>query len=163
MANNNYIDNIKIENARIVFRNFAGKPDKFNPKGGKRSFSVVITDHDFAKNLIREGWNLKQFKASEDQEGEPDYYIQTKVSFDNNPPHIYLIAGKKKTVLTEETVASLDYAEISSVDVVITPYHYSTPDREGIAAYCKTLYVNVIVDDFASKYEFDDEEDIPFN
>lgn len=157
------VENIKIENARIVFRNFAGKPDKFNPRGGERKFSVVIADHDFAKSLKEEGWNIKQFRPRDDEEAEPDYYLEVKVRYNNFPPHIYLITGKTKTALTEETVSSLDYAEISNIDVVISPYEYDLNGKQGIAAYCKTMYVNVVLDDFASKYEFEDEEEIPFN
>ena len=119
MAKNN-IENIKIENARIVFRNLSGKPDKFNPQGGKRSFSVVIEDTEFANELKREGWNIKQFNPSPDSDEEPAHFISVKVSYNNIPPHIYLCTSKNKTLLNEDTVGQLDYAEISNVDIVIT-------------------------------------------
>ena len=163
MAKN--IENIKIENARIVFRNLSGKPDKFNPQGGKRSFSVVIEDHEFANQLKREGWNIKQFNQSPDSDEEPAHFISVKVSYNNIPPHIYLCTSKNKTLLNEDTVGQLDYAEISNVDIVITPYQYKMNDgRSGISAYVKTMYVTVVEDEFASKYEYDDldDEEIPF-
>lgn len=163
MAKNN-IENIKIENARIVFRNLSGKPDKFNPQGGKRSFSVVIEDPEFANELKREGWNIKQFNQSPDSDEEPAHFISVKVSYNNIPPHIYLCTSKNKTLLNEDTVGQLDYAEISNVDIVITPYQYEVSDRTGISAYVKTMYVTVVEDEFASKYEYDDldDEEIPF-
>lgn len=162
MAKN--IENIKIENARIVFRNLSGKPDKFNPQGGKRSFSVVIEDHEFANELKREGWNIKQFNPSPDSDEEPAHFISVKVSYNNIPPHIYLCTSKNKTLLNEDTVGQLDYAEISNVDIVITPYQYEMSGRTGISAYVKTMYVTVVEDEFASKYEYDDldDEEIPF-
>lgn len=162
MAKN--IENIKIENARIVFRNLSGKPDKFNPQGGKRSFSVVIEDHEFANELKREGWNIKQFNPSPDSDEEPAHFISVKVSYNNIPPHIYLCTSKNKTLLNEDTVGQLDYAEISNVDIVITPYQYEMSGRSGISAYVKTMYVTVVEDEFASKYEYDDldDEEIPF-
>ena len=163
MAKN--IENIKIENARIVFRNLSGKPDKFNPQGGKRSFSVVIEDSEFANELKREGWNIKQFNPSPDSDEEPAHFISVKVSYNNIPPHIYLCTSKNKTLLNEDTVGQLDYAEISNVDIVITPYQYKMNDgRSGISAYVKTMYVTVVEDEFASKYEYDDldDEEIPF-
>lgn len=162
MAKN--IENIKIENARLVFRNFSGKPDKFNSQGGKRSFSVVIDDPKFAEDLRREGWNIKQFNQSPDSDEEPEHFLSVKVTFNNFPPHIYLCTKKNKTLLTEETVGSLDYAEISNVDIVITPYQYEMNGRSGVAAYVKTMYVTVVEDEFASKYEYDDsdDEELPF-
>ena len=158
------IENIKIENARIVFRNLSGKPDKFNPQGGKRSFSVVIEDSEFANELKREGWNIKQFNQSPDSDEEPAHFISVKVSYNNIPPHIYLCTSKNKTLLNEDTVGQLDYAEISNVDIVITPYQYEMSGRSGISAYVKTMYVTVVEDEFASKYEYDDldDEEIPF-
>ena len=162
MAKN--IENIKIENARIVFRNLSGKPDKFNPQGGKRSFSVVIEDPEFANELKKEGWNIKQFNPSQDSDEEPAHFISVKVSYNNIPPHIYLCTSKNKTLLNEDTVGQLDYAEISNVDIVITPYQYEMSGRSGISAYVKTMYVTVVEDEFASKYEYDDldDEEIPF-
>ena len=163
MAKNN-IENIKIENARIVFRNLSGKPDKFNPQGDKRSFSVVIEDPKFANELKKEGWNIKQFNPSPDSDEEPAHFISVKVSYNNIPPHIYLCTSKNKTLLNEDTVGQLDYAEISNVDIVITPYQYEMSGRSGISAYVKTMYVTVVEDEFASKYEYDDldDEEIPF-
>lgn len=157
-------DNLKIENARIVFRNFSGKPDKFNTQGGKRNFCIVIDDSNDAEELINQGWNIKRFKARDDEE-EPGYYLPVKVSYNVAPPHIYICTNKSKTQLTEDTVGTLDYADISTVDAIISPYHYSdVGGRSGVSAYIKTMYVNVIVDEFASKYEFDDEPDeLPFD
>lgn len=158
----NSIENIKIENARLVFRNFSGKPDKFNSQGGKRSFSVVLEDSEFAKSLIREGWNIKQFNPSPDSDEEPEHFISVKVSYNNVPPHIYLCTKKSKTLLTEETVGSLDYAEISNVDIVITPYQYEMNGRSGISAYVKTMYVTVVEDEFADKYDYEEDDEVPF-
>lgn len=156
------VENITIENARIIFRNLSGKPDKFNPQGGKRGFSVVIDDSKLAKDLQKEGWNIKEFKPREDEEGDPGHFLQVKVLYsDRSNPHIYLCTKKSKTMLNEETVGSLDYAEISSVDLVIRPYEYDVNGRHGISAYVKTMYVNVVEDEFADKYEY--EEEAPFN
>ena len=153
------IDNITIENARIIFRNLSGKPDKFNTQGGKRGFSVVIDDPKFAKELIKEGWNVKTFKPKDDEEGEPGHFLPVKVLYsERSNPHIYLCTKRSKTMLNEDTISSLDYAEISSVDIVIRPYEYDVRGQKGVAAYVKTMYVNIVEDEFADKYSFEEEE-----
>lgn len=157
-------DKIRMENARIIWRNFSGKADKFNPKGGKRSFSVVIEDGELAAQLAADGWNVKQLKPrNEDEETDPNYSLQVKVSFDNKPPRIYLVTRNNKVLMNEDTVDSLDYAEISNVDLVIAPYTYDVNGKSGVAAYLKTMYVTVIEDEFADKYDFGDDEEVPFD
>ena len=157
------VQNITIENARIIFRNLAGKPDKFNPQGGKRGFSVVIDDPKFAEELKKEGWNIKQFKPRPDDTEEPPHFLQVKVLYsDRSNPHIYLCTKKSKIMLNEETVNSVDYADIASVDLVIRPYEYDVNGQRGVAAYVKTMYINIVEDEFADKYEYEEEE-IPFN
>ena len=155
---------IRMENARIIWRNFSGKADKFNPKGGKRTFSVVIEDADLASQLIEDGWNVKQLKPrNEEEEENPRYSMQVKVSFDNKPPRVYLVTRNNKVLMTEDTIDSLDYAEIQNVDLVITPYTYDVNGKSGVAAYLKTMYVTVIEDEFADKYDFGDDEEVPFD
>lgn len=155
---------IRMENARIIWRNFSGKADKFNPKGGKRSFSVVIEDAELASQLTEDGWNVKQLKPrNEEEEENPRYSMQVKVSFDNKPPRVYLVTRNNKVLMTEDTIDSLDYAEIQNVDLVITPYTYDVNGKSGVAAYLKTMYVTVIEDEFADKYDFGDDEEVPFD
>lgn len=160
--NNERIPNLSVENARIIFRNFAGKEGKFNP-AGKRSFCLLL-DEEAAERLHDEGWNVKTL-APRDPDDDPQPYIQVAVQFGNYPPNIYLISGKTKTKLDEDTVSILDYAEIENVDLIINPSRWEVSGKSGVKAYLKTLYVTIVENEFEKKYRDMDESDdgeIPF-
>lgn len=149
--------NLAIEGAKIVIKNFGGNPDKYNSTGGKRYCCIAI-DKDMADDLIRDGWNVKQFKSTNDPDYEPGYYLQLKVRYEKFPPNIYLVTRHGKKLLTEATVGELDYADIDTVDIVINGSEYDVNGKQGISAYVKNMYVTVIEDQFADKYRFDDME-----
>lgn len=157
--NNRVTENIVIENARVLFRNFSGRPDKYN-RDGQRNFCVIIEDASMASKLIDDGWNIRVLPPREDGE-QPRYYIQVAVSFKAIPPKIVMITernGKiKRTNLDEESVSVLDFAEIRNVDLTIRPYNWviqegTKNEKNGVKAYLKNLYVTIEEDEFEEKY-----------
>lgn len=152
---------IPFEDAKIKYRNFSGKEKNFNP-AGRRNFCLII-DEETAAKMTEDGFKVK-VTPPRNEGDEPEYYIQVKVNYDNNPPQIYMIANGKKTLLTEKTVGSLDYAEIERIDLKISPYRYDFNGRTGLTAYCDKMYVTIQPDPIDARYDFDDSEDeeIPF-
>ena len=147
-------DPILIENARIIYRNFAGEKQRYNA-AGYRNFHVVIEDEGLATMLMQDGWNLKKFKARPDDEDVlPGYHMQVVVSFESQqPPRIVMITNKKAVILSEETVSLLDSAEIIKCDLEIRPYNWQLATGEhGVKAYLKTIYATIKADPFAEKY-----------
>lgn len=153
------MENLKIENATIMFRNFAGKADRFNA-AGNRNFCVRL-DEDIAVKLADDGWNVKPLRKR-DEDDDQMYRLQVAVRFDILPPHVYMVCGKNTVPLNEDTIDQLDWAEITNVDLSIRPRQWEMNGQTGVKAYLHTMYVTIEEDPFASKYSPMEDPDLPF-
>lgn len=145
--------NIKIEGARLIFRNFRGEKNDYNDEGN-RNFGVLLDD-DLAEELKEEGWRVKHLRPKPD---DPDQYEQpwlpVKVKYGNIPPIVQLINSKGKVKLDEETIDQLDWTQAKNVDLIIHPYNYPAIKGRpaGVSAYLRSMYFTKDEDEFASKY-----------
>ena len=123
---------LQIDNARIIFRNFAGRGDKYN-REGDRNFAVVIEDQNLADDLIADGWNVKIKSRGEDE--DPFMFLPVKIKFNDRGPNVYLKTGSRVNKLDEESVSCLDDVDIMSVDLDIRPYDWDVNGKSGRTAY----------------------------
>lgn len=142
-------NNIAISDAKVVFRNFSGKEGKYNP-AGRRNFCVFL-ETEAAEVLEEDGWNVRWLEPKEEGT-EKQAYLQVAVSFDNIPPKILLVTAHGKTVLDEDSVNVLDWADIRKTDLIIRPYNWDVNGKAGVKAYVKSMYITIDEDEFEGKY-----------
>lgn len=147
---------VEINDARIVFRNFAGRGDKFN-REGDRNFAVVIPNQEIADALINDvnefgiGWNVKINEPREAGD-DPFIFLKVKIKFNNRGPAVYLKTGDKLNKLDEDTIGMLDDVDIASVDMDIRPYDDIINGNPFRTAYLQSICITQNIDRFAARY-----------
>ena len=146
---------VEFDDVRIIYRNLRGEGTKFN-REGDRNFAIRIYEEDAADALRENGWNVR-VKPPRSEEEEPFMYLPVKVKFNERGPHIYLVSGKAKTKLNEDTVAMIDDIDIARVNLDIRPYDWEVQGKSGRTAYLQSMEVMQEVDRFAAR-----DDDVPF-
>ena len=82
---------IRIDNAKVMFRNFSGTPGTYN-QAGNRNFCVFLPD-DLARDMESKGWNIRWIKSREDE--PPQALVAVKVNYGNYPPSIFIVSNGK--------------------------------------------------------------------
>lgn len=146
-------DTVTMEDVQIIFRNFTGRAGMYN-KEGDRSFAVKLSP-EWAEELTKRGWNVKYLRARDEDEAE-QAYISVKINFDGpRPPKAFMISPStnRRTQLGPDEIEILDYADILQVDLILNPYQYTVNNKSGISAYLESIYVTIIEDALARKYD----------
>ena len=144
---------VQIDDARIIYRNFAGAPSKFN-RERHRNFAVVIKDQDIAEALTEKGWNVK-IKPPREEGDEPFMFLPVKVKFNERGPRVYLqnsLGGRNRVTLDEDTVGILDNVDITNGDLDVRPYDWDVQGKTGRTAYLQSICVTQEVDRFLERY-----------
>lgn len=144
---NERIENLYIENAKIINKDFSGM--KWG--NGKRTFGVIIEDPEVAQQLNDIGWQIK-VREPRDENSLPTHWIKVEARFDNYPPTVMSIEGNKKVPISENRLGSLDRVHITSADVIISPSRWESALGSGIKAYLKTMYVTIESNPIDAKY-----------
>ena len=147
---------LQIDDARIIFRNFSGRADKYN-REGDRNFALIIPNQDIADALMNDtneygvSWKVK-IKEPREEGDAPFMYLPVNVKFNDRGPKVVLISGNNQTPLDEDTVSILDDINISCVDMDIRPYDGESTYGPFRSAYLQTMYVTQEIDRLGRKY-----------
>jgi hypothetical protein len=142
-----------VEDAPIIFRNFAGKEGQYN-REGDRNFAVVLPN-EIAVQMLNDGWNVRYLEARE--EGDEDTpYISVSVNFKNRPPRVVLLTSTSRTQLDEDSVEILDWADIQTADLIARGYDWDVNGKTGTKAYLQSLFVTIEEDALERKYSINE-------
>lgn len=147
---------LEIEDARIIYRNFAGEGSKFN-REGDRNFAVIIPDEETKEILVENGWTVK-IKPPRDEYEEPFMFLPVKIKFNSRGPAAYVVSGDSVTRLSEDTIHMLDEIDIASVDMDIRPYDWEVNGKTGRSAYLQAINVIQNIDRFGARYASEEKE-----
>ena len=136
---------LSLDDVKLVKRNFSGKTDDYNDRGERTC--LIVIDSVLAEQkgfdsveamvaaLQEDEWKVGWFKQK-DEDDEREAFLPVKAVYgDRKQPNIYIRAGKTSTLLTDETVGSLDYAEIEKVDVILLRHFWTYNGRNGYNNY----------------------------
>jgi hypothetical protein len=163
MAGEKQLQPVVMEGMRMIFRNFAGKEGQYN-REGDRNFGVILPP-EVAEAMLRDGWNVKYLKPSEEEQEEGieqgPAWLSVSVNFDKGkPPKIMLVTSRGPTKLDEHTVDQLDWVDVAAdpetgnpkCDLIVRPYTWEVSGRTGIKAYLQSMYVTIEEDELERKY-----------
>ena len=149
---------------RGSFRNFSGEKSGRYDTPGKRYFHFIIEDDEIAEQLNNEGWGVHVLNPRDPQE-RPTHFLKVQIRLGS--PYFrcdcYSVSRDVKTLLTDETLRTLDGADIDFADLDIRPYEY---EDGHISAQLEEGFFNVRASHFADRYSDDrfqrPSDDIPF-
>lgn len=168
---------LQIDDARIIYRNFAGRGDKYN-REGDRNFSVIITDESIKDELLNDvneygaAWNVK-IKPPREEGETPFMYLPVKLKFrefDKNGrklpkpigPDLYLRTGTNLNKIDFEDIAMFDDIDIETVHMDIRPYDDVISGKAFRSAYLQSICIVQKLDRFAARYSTNEDEHLPF-
>lgn len=142
--------NVVIEDAQVLFRNFAGREQQFN-SAGDRNFCVIL-DPKQAADLKDQGWNVKELRSREEGE-EPKSYLQVSVNYGKGrPPQVVIVTSKGRIDLGADEIPMLDFADVQNWDIILNPYEWEVNGNKGVKAYLKKAFVTLNEDELDLKY-----------
>ncbi|QAY17187.1 hypothetical protein SEA_MADAMATO_69 [Streptomyces phage Madamato] len=145
-------EEVTLEGARIIYRNFSGKAQMYNAEG-YRNFHVVL-DPEMGESMLAAGWNVKVKPPREEGEA-PFYHLKVNVKYDGpRPPRIFMVtmSTNSRTQMPEDLVGMMDWGEFDTIDLKISPYNYNIGGKQGVSAYLKSMFAVLHEDELDKKY-----------
>lgn len=124
-----------IKNAEIIFKDFSNKRGVIPYP----TFAVII-DETSAKDLIKQGWNIKYIPVND------KYYIPVTVAIHASLCPIFDVKNTKTNEIIDD-ISVLDECDIKDAEVSINPHVWNLQDGEHhVKAYLAKLKGSIYYD-----------------
>ena len=77
-------------------------------------------------------------------------FLPVKVKFNDRGPNVYLVSGRRKVKLDEDSISMLDNVDIAGVNLDVRPYDWEVNGKTGRTAYLQGMEVIQELDRFAA-------------
>lgn len=164
------ISRIRVRDAKLLFANFSGDPEKNIDNSSKRLVNLIVDDEEAYNIMLEDGWNFKTQMIEEGVYAEPFQVLdngkvcnprtELRVNYNcKRQPKIYLhtSANRKGILMDEDSVGELDGAYLEDVKLIINPNHWEVGTNTGTKGYINVMHCTIDDDPFASDYIDDDE------
>lgn len=159
-----------IEDAELIFTNFAGREKKFNAEG-KRNFCVYI-DNDTAKYLEEKHYTIK-WDERRNPDDDPVPFIRVNIKYNEKFPQLdpeaYKVTSRGATPVREENIGDFDMEEMENVNLIINLYTRENEDGSvSTTGYLNSIVAKIEENPFlsgiaiAGEELMDDVEELPF-
>lgn len=169
------VPRIVIEDAKLLWPNFSGRPDRFSRNEPVPPNTNVTLKKDVADKLRELGVNVREPKIDPDREGlDLDPFVKVRFNYSGrSEPRVTMLMGDPaetpaarmpRQVLDRSTVKLLDTANIISADLVVNTYQ--APGSDSTTLYADSAYIFVRPSPLDLKYGMfasdSDDDDIEF-
>lgn len=157
-----------VDNAQIIWTNFAGRENAMN-REGKRNFNWVIPDPELAQQIAALGFNVRHRSVRDGYDGDEFDHLKIDISYETdkgipieeiNPewlPEVYLVDDNDcATLIEKEGLGELDGKTITFALFEFRPHDWAVGNKSGTAAKLKRLFLKVKRDPLAGRFRFRD-------
>ena len=170
-------EQLVIEDAKILFHNYAGLQTDYN-NPGNRNFDVILPDNEMAIAMGNQGWKVK-IRKPRDPQDDPYYTMNVRINMNSRYKPIIEqhVRGRKDPIRYDEEMLGtfdpahptemkdgkkgLDGLNIDHIFLIINGSPWETQLGTGIKAYLDQFHFEEKAPVYGSYYD-DDEEEPPF-
>lgn len=157
-----------VDNAELIWTNFAGLENDFNRKG-KRNFNWLIPNPEWGQILAERGFNIRHRSVRDGFDGDEFDHLKVDIAYetekgepieDINPewyPRIYILNDDDEAIpIEKDALAILDGKTILYALFEFRPHDWNVGGKTGTSAKLKRLFIKIRKDPLEGRFKIRD-------